>query len=587
MDDSRQKRRISAVLAADVAGYTRLVEEDVDATVQAWTAARADVIDPNISKYAGQIVKRTGDGFLAEFPTVQEALLCALAMQGSLARALLDFRMGISVGEVVDDGDDIHGEEVNVAARLEALAQPGGVCVSGQAYDQARGEAKEALTACGRRRLKNVADEIGVWHWPGPLPDEAGARDTALRDDAPRLLVSLFAARSDVPDDRHLAEAVTEDLIGRLSRSREIFVLSRFATFQAAEKPVLTSAQDARAGFMVEGAVQRAGERVRITARLTNVTDNSVCWSEQYDGDSKELFELQDRTANAIAIAIVPELLEVERARLQRKNPEDLSLWQLWQTGMGILWKYRAEDYPEAIRLFRHCIALDERAAPPQAGLAYVLVHALKEGVIPFSTQLLDDALSFARSATRLDPRDPFCFTALGRTHIARQEYDSAIAAYTISLNLNPNQDVAHMGMGYALCMAGRAESALVHLDMGQTLIPAMERNSTALTCRSFALTMTGRFEEAIEVAGRARELPNAPHWAYVAEAMACARAGQQSRADAAIVEARRLKPELDEMVLRAAYPFAEGEEAQRLAATLLSQTDMFRTRKEAVQDNG
>ncbi len=583
MNNSRQRRRISAILAADVAGYTRLVEEDVDATVQAWTAARADVIDPNISKYAGQIVKRTGDGFLAEFPTVQEALLCALAMQGSLATALLDFRMGISVGEVVDDGDDIHGEQVNIAARLEALAQPGGVCVSGHAYDHARGEAREALTACGRRRLKNVADEVGVWHWPGPLPDEAGARDTALRDDAPRLLVALFAAHSDVPTDRHLAEAVTEDLIDRLSRSRELVVLSRFATFQAAEKPMLASAQDARAGFMVEGAVQRAGERVRITARLTDVTDNSVCWSGQYDGDSEELFEHQDRTANAIAIAIVPELLEVERARLQRKNPADLSLWQLWQTGMGILWKYRAEDYPEAIRLFKHCIASDERAAPPQAGLAYVLVHALKEGVIPFSTQVLDDALSFARSATRLDPRDPFCFTALGRTHIARQEYDSAIAAYTISLNLNPNQDVAHMGMGYALCMAGRAESALVHLDMGQSLIPAMERNSTALTCRSFALTMTGRFEEAIEVARRARELPNAPHWAYIAEAMACARAGQQSRADAAMIEARRLKPELDEMVLRAAYPFAEGEEAQRLAATLLSQTDMFRPRKEAV----
>ena len=559
----------------DAVGFSEAVAKDERAGLQAMQSAREDRIEPAVRRHSGTVLKWLGDGAMALFPTVTACLSAACEMQS--IEGELALRIGVHLGEVELEHGDAFGSDVNLASRLEQLARPGGICVSEQARLQVRDVPIE-LTPCGPRLLKGFSTPVEVWHWPGPLEAVNVPSPTSH---LPKVLVSLFSARSTDPVDVFLAEGLTEDLIARLSRSRGIAVLSRYVTFGDATNALPDRARDLGAGFLVEGAVQRMLERVRISARLTDVEQNRLLWSERYDGHGEEMFEVQDRACQAIAAAIEPEMLEVERTRFAARDPVDLSAWQAWQRGFGILWKYRTSEYPQAISLFRRAIELDPAAAPARAGLAYALAHAYKEGLVDGGPEVLDEALLEARRATALDPRDPFSFVSLGRTHLARREYDPALAAYSIALELNPSQDTAHMGMAYALCMVGRAGESLRHIDAFDLLTPTFQQNPTIQTVRSFALSMTGRHQEALSAAIRAAELPNAPHWAHVAAALAYAKAGKTREAAEAIEAARQIRPDLSEEALRVAYPFVDGAEAQEVTAKLLSSTDIFRQRLE------
>jgi adenylate cyclase len=579
-----ETRRLAAIMFVDMVGFSSLVSSNEEEGLEAIRRAREMRIRPAAQKHGGQIVKWMGDGALILFSSLTEAMRAALSIQSHEDQTT--FRVGLHAGEVLLDGEDVMGDDVNVAARLEAMALPGGICVSDRAQSQIKGQHGDVLTNCGERQLKNISNPMVVWHWPGVLPAPEVARAAANRTGMPRLLVTLFSTRSRDEDDRFLAEGITEDLIARLARSRSLAVLSRYATYAPGDENALDQALASKADFLIEGDVRRSGQRVRVTAKLTDMSDTKLIWSEQYDCIEEDVFDFQDRSAVAIAKAIEPELLEAERNHISRREAKDLSTWQLGQAGLGILWKYNKEDYPRAIELFRRASEADASASVPYAGEAYALVHAYKEGVIADGAEVLDRALSLARKATRQDPGEPFAFVALGRTHIARKEYHEALAAYTIALSIDPNSDTAHMGMGYALCMLGRADEALEYLDMGANLMPFAGRNPTIMTLRSFALTMIGDYDKALRTARVACELPEASHWAHVAEAMACAGAGLSSEAEAALRIAQEKKPGLDEDALMAAYPFSDSAGAKALAASLMSRTNIFRTRVEAVDEH-
>ena len=569
-------RKLSAVLFVDAVGSTAALAADERSGLDAIHRMRTALLEPIVAQRGGRLLKWLGDGALILFPTSTAAVAAAVEIQKATTPVTL--RVGVHVGEVEEDDTDVRGIAVHIAARLEGLAKPSGICISDQPMAQLE-VPPVAFIDCGPRTLKRLAAPMRVWHWPDALPDEVG-RDAR---DLPRVMVSLFASRSSDPEDDFLAEGLSEDLISRLSRSRGLALLSRYVTFQHEGPPSRQEVRDMGAAYLVEGSVARAGARIRVSARLTDVVADRLVWSDRFDGEASDLFDFQDATAAAMANAIEPEVLEAERSHTDASATVNLSAWQTWQRGLGILWKYQKARHPDAIALFRRAIEMEEDAAPPHAGLAYALVHAYKEGVIDQGAEVLDEALEQARIATSIDPNDPFSFVALGRTRLARQEYVEALAAYEIALDLNPSQDVAHMGMAYALCMVGRPGEALDHIAWFDRLMPAWRRNPTILTVRSFALSMTGRYEEALEAASLAAALPNAPHWAHVAAALANAQAGRADAAARAIEQARKLKPDLNADALKAAYPFADGQEAQETMAALLSETEIFRPRIEAL----
>ena len=280
------KRRLAAVLAADVAGYTKRMEQDSAGTVAAWQSAREEIVDPAVTKYSGRIVKFTGDGFLAEFPTVQDAVSCAISMQEELAANVLDFRIGINLGDIIDDGKDIHGEGINVAARIEALCEPGGICVSGSVHEQVRHQLKYCFNDMGKIRVKNVSDpvhviqllsESGAAVSDNDLSDAAGDEPYASKN--PSIAVLPFANLSGEPEQEYFADGIAEDLITALSKVRSFFVIDRSSSFTFKGQLADVKEIGRRLGvrYVLEGSVRKAKDKVRVSAQLVEAeTGNHV-----------------------------------------------------------------------------------------------------------------------------------------------------------------------------------------------------------------------------------------------------------------------------------------------------------------------
>ena len=285
MSGESRERRLSAILAADVAGYTKLIEQDTDGTVAAWKDARANIIDPAIAEHSGRIVKHTGDGFLAEFATVQEAVRCAITMQEGLTASPLDFRMGINLGDVVDDGEDIHGEGVNIAARIEALADPGSISISGGVYDQVRNRLDCRFEDMGEHEVKHVSAPVRVYRvTPGATAPkvEAETGEELAPTDKPSIAVLPFDNMSSDPEHEYFADGMAEDIITALSKISRMRVIARNSTFaykgQAQDLRQVASELGVR--YVLEGSVRSGGKRIRITAQIIDASDGSHLWAE-------------------------------------------------------------------------------------------------------------------------------------------------------------------------------------------------------------------------------------------------------------------------------------------------------------------
>jgi adenylate cyclase len=346
------QKRLSAILAADVAGYTRLMEEDSDGTVAAWRAARADVIDPCIAKHLGRIVKHTGDGFLTEFATVQSAVECAISLQGGLSSNPLEFRMGVNLGDIIDDGEDIHGEGVNIAARIEALADPGGISISGGAYDQIRNRIDHAFEDMGEHEVKHVSAAVRVYRVV--MQDNISAETDADKlplPEKPSIAVLPFANMSNDPDQDYFADGLTEDIITAMAYVPWIFVIARNSsfTYKGAAVDVRKVGQELGVRYVLEGSVRRQGQRLRVTGQLINAETGAHIWAEKFDGAIEDVFEVQDRLTEAVVSAIAPTIHAAEMERASRKQTKNLDAYDLYLKALVDL--NRGETRPAAEHL--------------------------------------------------------------------------------------------------------------------------------------------------------------------------------------------------------------------------------------------
>ena len=493
MIDGGDQRRLSAILAADVVGYTRLMEQDTDGTVAAWKSARSDVIDPTISNHAGRIVKHTGDGFLAEFQTVQDAVNCALAMQDGLETSSLDFRMGINLGDIIDDGEDIHGEGVNIAARIEALADPGSIWVSGMVFEAVRNRVSTSFEDMGEHSVKHVSAPIRVYRIAGPndaaSPSsgespkvDAPASDAPTGDfpDKPSIAVLPFNNMSGDPEQEYFSDGITEDIITDLAKVSGLLVIARNSTFVYKGKAfnVPDVCRELGVGFALEGSIRKAGTRVRITAQLIDGSSGGHIWGERYDRELIDIFEVQDDVAQQIVGALKVTLSPAEKSLIVDGGTRNVEAHDLFLKGRALIFgaKKGREMFDQATAYFRRAIELDPNYGGPYAGLgqAYMLDHQNRWSNTPETS--LDQAGHFVDEAIIRDDKDPFTYYVAALVAMWKKDYERWADAADMALSLNPNFAPALNARGVVHIYTGEPAKAVPYIERAMRLDPAYQQ---------------------------------------------------------------------------------------------------------------
>ena len=377
-------RRLAAILAADVVGYSKLMAEDEAGTLAALQAHRRELFNPETAKHDGRIVKLMGDGVLVEFSSVVGAVECALAIQTALAagKGQISLRIGINLGDIIIDGEDIYGDGVNVAARLEALANPGGICISGMVHESLGNRIEAEFEDAGEHQVKNIARPIRVWHWqPDAQTQRAAATAPALDlPSKPSIAVLPFDNMSGDPEQDYFADGIVEDIITAFSRIKWLFVIARNSSFTYKGKAVDIKQVGRELGvrYVLEGSVRKAGDRIRITGQLIDAATGAHLWADRFDGELANIFDLQDRVTQSVVGTIGPKLEQAEIDRAKRKPTESLDAYDYYLRGMAAFHQLNLDANREALKLFSRAFELD-----PDYAAAYGMAarcHAQRKG---------------------------------------------------------------------------------------------------------------------------------------------------------------------------------------------------------------
>jgi len=518
MGEERLQRRLAAILAADVVGYSRLIRADEEGTLATLQTLRKDIIDPKIAEYHGRVVKLMGDGMLAEFGSAIDAVRNAIAVQQAVAQHVAHlpedrrvlFRVGINLGDVVIDGDDIHGDGVNVAARLESIADPGGVCISGAVYDQVRDRTDLPFEDLGEQDVKNLDRPVRVWRWTANTSSTAGAPTlsdkTLLLAGKPSIAVLPFENMSGDPEQEYFADGLTEDIIMALSLWRSFPVIARHSmfTYKGRTLNVQQVARELKSAYVLEGSVRKDKRRVRITAQLIDAQSGNQLWAQKFDRDLEDIFAVQDEITKRVAATVVPELEKVETKRSGIKQPCNLDAWDCYLRGVAFVHLSTSEGNVRAHDMFERALELDPAYGPAFTGLAYVLNRDL----LLDQTNTYDDTaakcLKAAKRAVELDEAAAISRTELVRALLWNRQHDAAIQEATKAVELNPANSVAHGWLGVALAHSGRDEEAIPWLLDGLDLAPRDPRSYLYMIYLALAYLSNGHPEKALEWARRA-----------------------------------------------------------------------------------
>jgi adenylate cyclase len=474
-EQARSERRLAAILAADVAGFSRLMGEDEEGTLARLKALRREVCDGSIADHRGRIVKNTGDGFLAEFPSVVDALHCALAVQRVMrerdrdtpAPRRIEFRIGINLGDVIIDGGDVYGDGVNIAARLEALAEPGGICVSQTVLDHARGKLPFTAEDAGEQRLKNIAQPVRVWRIsdrPREQQQETKEKVTSPFASKPTIAVLPFANMSGDPEQEFFADGLTEDILTELSRFRHLFVISRNSVFVYKGKAVNVQAVAKELGvqYVVEGSVRKAGNRVRITVQLIAADSDHHLWAERYDRELKDIFDIQDEITKAITAVLPGRVEAAAHERVKRKTTDNLAAWEHVLAGKLLHHRSRRDDNAEALQHLERAITLDPGYAHAHAWKACTLGQSYVYGWCGDANAAGLQIMEELRLAQSLDENDSDVHRILAAAYLAvYHDHERAMHHQERALALNPNDDLIVVQQGEMLTWFGRAEEGI------------------------------------------------------------------------------------------------------------------------------
>jgi TolB-like protein/class 3 adenylate cyclase len=556
MSATSAARRLAAILAADVAGYSRLMGADEEGTHERLKAHRRELVDAKISEHSGRVVKNTGDGLLAEFASVVDAVRCAAEWQ----RTMIDreagipedrrirFRLGINLGDVIVEDDDTFGDGVNVAARLEALAEPRGICIARVVRDQIRDKLPYAFEDLGEQAVKNIARPVRAYMLPSeavaalPAPNITVAASISQHAAAPRMSIVVlpFANLGNDPEQQYFADGITEDLTTDLSRIGDMVVISRNTAFTYQGKRVDTKqiGRELKVRYVLEGSVRRLGTQIRINAQLIDAETDAHLWAERFDGDTADLFALQNEVTSRIAVALNLELIGVEVTRpTERPDALDCIL-----RGRAAHYKPTSrESRNEAIGMFERALALDPRSVEAQSWLSMNLSTRVRGDMTDSPGADMERAEGLARQALATSPRSPLSHMAKGGVLRTQGRYDEALREYETVIALNRNWVAAYGHIGQCKLFTGSIEEVIAFQEQAIRLSPHDYNLCDFYNRIGLVHLLQSRPDEAIIWFERARSANPAEVVTHARLASAYALKGETECAAAELAEARRL----------------------------------------------
>jgi TolB-like protein len=581
--NERVERRLTAILAADVAGYSRLMGTDEEGTLAQLKTHRRALLDPKIAEHRGRVVKTTGDGMLVEFASVVDALRCAVEVQRGMAERnaevpndkRIEFRVGIHQGDIIIDAGDIFGDGVNIAARLEGLAEPGGICVSARVQEDVQGKLEIAFENAGEQQLKNIARPVRVYRvrLSGAAEDQ---RPALPLPDKPSIAVLPFQNMSGDPEQEYFADGMVEDITTALSRFGNLFVIARNSTFTYKGRAVDVKQVSRELGvrYVLEGSVRKAANRVRITGQLIDATTGAHLWADRFDGTLENLFDLQDQMTTSIVGAIAPKLEQVELERARRKPTENLDAYDYYLRGTAALEQANSnadkELSNEALRLFSRAIERDPGFASAYGMAAWCYMWRKANGWMIDRGEEIPAAERLARLGANLGHDDAVALSTSGVTlAYVVGDLDAAAAMTARALMLNPNLARAWRCSGFVKCYLGEPEVAVEHLARAMRLNPLDPHNFLMQAGTALAHLFAGRYEEASSWAHRAvQQQPN--HLSALrVYAAAKALAGQAAEAQTAAARIHQLDPAFRVSAIKDLIPLRRPEDLARVTEGL------------------
>ncbi|WP_426434465.1 adenylate/guanylate cyclase domain-containing protein [Bradyrhizobium genosp. P] len=579
MVNEQVQRRLAAILAADVVGFSSQMERDEEGTYARVGRLRRELIEPRLSEHQGRLIKTTGDGFLVEFASPIAALRCAIAIQSDLSNdpGPLRIRIGLNLGDViVEDSGDVYGEGVNIAARLEALCDPGGILISGKIHSEVDGKIKAAFEDRGEQQVKNIARPIRIYAVrPGEMTkisaaavSSGEAKKPLQLPDKPSIAVLPFQNMSGDPEQEYFADGMVEDIITALSRFKSLFVIARNSSFTYKGKSVDIRQVGRELGvrYVLEGSVRKSGNRVRITGQLIEAATDRHLWADKFDGALEDVFDLQDRVTSSVVGLIAPKLEQAEIERARQKPTDNLDSYDHFLRGMALTTK---GSFAEARALFSKAYEQDPEYGPAYAMAASTLMFEQGISGLPLTAERRAEAIRMANMASRVGNDDAFTLARSGHvlTYLGR-EYDRGASMVEEAVALNPNLAVAWYSRGWVTMMCGEADSSIESFDRMIRLSPLDPLRVSAWNGSSFAFFSLRRYEDGCLSATKSIQVVVSAHTlvAYIVNAIA---AGWPTEAQQAAARLLKLQPDFRAADAGEAFPARSLEMRNQMIAAL------------------
>ncbi len=575
------ERRLAAIMATDVVGYSRLIRADEEGTIAALKALRADLIDPKIAEHHGRIVKLMGDGMLAEFASVVHAVHAAVETQQAVtdhnadvpADKRIELRIGINLGDVVIDGDDIQGDGVNVASRLESMAEPGGICISGMVYEGVRDRIEVPFKDLGEQEVKNIERPVRVWRWlagDGAAPaTPLGTTASLPLPDKPSIAVLPFTNMSGDPEQEFFADGLAEDIITELSREPDLFVIARNSSFvyKGQSKDIKEIGRDLGASYVLEGSVRKAGNRIRLTAQLIDAETNHHLWAERYDRALEDVFEVQDELTSAIYSTLLKKFEDIGLERTIRQKPTHLDAYQLVLRAFGLLHRMTRADCDAAFEAAEAAVARDPHFGRAHSAMAWAHMYRVFMGQAVDPEEALEMGRGEAQKAIEAERSDYWGYAALGGAELYLGHHERALSAIERAVALGPNN--AEMRALHALLLnyLGRPEEGLADIGLAVRLNP--HHPDWYLVVWGRSLYLLGRHEEAVPVLQRLEDAGTELLQSYllmIANHMAIDHTKEAGEILAALLE---MKPDMTVAQVPQIAPFKEKDDLDRFLGLL------------------
>jgi adenylate cyclase len=555
-------------MAADVVGYSKLMGEDEARTLAALTALRQDLFAPVVATYGGTVVKRLGDGWIVEFGSVSDAVAGAIKVQEGLSdQQTIQLRIGVHIGDVTFQNEDIYGDGVNIAARLEALAKPGQILISDTAHHSLDGKGAAGFGGGDLHNLKNITRPVAIWHWPVDAEYPSPPMPEADFRDKPSIAVLPFVNMSDERDQSFFADGISEDIITELSRFKTLLVVARNASFlyKDTSEGMTEIGRNLGVRYLVEGSVRKSGQRIRVAAQLIDAESGHHVWANRFDGVLEDIFEMQDQVTMAIAGAVGVSIDKHEKERLRRQRPENMAAWELVLQASFLIFTGHEENSRRGAELCRQAIALDPGYARAKALLAMNHWTAAFLGWTKTGRQTLEEALVHAQSAYAIDQNEPTASVAMALCQLSLGDMDKALESGRRAIAIAPCSLDGRRTLAMVLAFKGELQAALEQLDIVAMLAPGDHFSFVDFLARANARFAAEEYEAACRHSESARELR--PDWVgvYWVYAAAAALSGQRELAERLVRTATALAPRACLRFIRRAPMFTQKQVIEKL----------------------